>query len=148
MTIAATAGLAWSMHFSGAAQSREIAVSEEVRRQLVTKIRELYGPDAPDDITFSSVTVAASTNGGKVAPGVVEVPMILTPGSGVGTHQAAYKGQVATGIAVSEVGDQLFLDVKPCSAVLAVFTQPYRREPTGTIKCGGKELPQETLTQQ
>lgn len=121
-----------------------------LRQQLLERIRELYGADAPNEITFIDTQRAVAENvykpaGSEQFPKVN--PSIFEPGAETTKQENAFKGQVATGVVLLEQLDQLYLDARPCNGVIVSFRKPYRRERTGTVRCGGSDLPQETLTQ-
>ena len=55
------------------------------------------------------------------------------------TPRYATRGGAATGEVLTEDGDQLRLNVSPCSpeSKIVIFRRPYSKEPAGTIQCDG-----------
>src|SRR5437867_11678550 len=51
----------------------------------------------------------------------------------------ATPGEAVTGEVLTEDGDRLQLNVRPCATerIVVIFRQPYTKDPAGTIQCKG-----------
>jgi hypothetical protein len=137
------------------------AQSASLRDSLLKRVRELYGDAAPPTITFVTLPPELLKAESQAAPPTQTVDGLPAgPGGGRGLPirydpfgarpvqtRATEKGDSATGVVITQTGNQVFVDASPCRARIMVFTKPFDRDPGGEATCRDQKLKTETFVQ-
>ena len=124
-------------------KAREATTEVSLEGRLMEQARLIYGADVVRKVTLANRGPLPTTAGyspvrGKGAEGspfddsnVMET-----------TKPMSYKGDVASGVILSEEKDALYLDVTPCRADKSVFTfrPPFEKKRIGAILCAGRSI--------
>jgi hypothetical protein len=95
----------------------------DIDNALLARMKVLYGPEAPSTVTFFGSSE--------------ELPQKYHNSAST-IDDSSHAGDLASGVVIQELDGQLYLDVRPCTGKLVVFTKPYRKKMIGVITCGGK----------
>jgi hypothetical protein len=121
-------------------QPRVSEDASDLETRLLARIRSLYGNDAPEAIRWKKGRLTQSSTlvmKDEDAPSRMQAPATQAE-AGISQY-AASRGDVATGIIVDTIGNQLYLDVNPCHVEMLSFRQPYSKKAVGKKRCGEKE---------
>lgn len=105
----------------------QASVNSAQDQYLVGRLKQIYGPSAPDKITYVDANQATSANSAA---------------------DASRAGDSAAGVIVSEKGGTLFLDTRPCLGHVVAFSGRYRKTKVGSVSCKDKQFDRYEVEQQ